>query len=156
MTVKVSLSIQDIHTAVSTVNDPEYPGISIVDLGLLENIEIDEAGNVLIQLIPTFSGCPALEIIAQDVHETLEQLPRVHTVNVVWLNSPVWSVERVTAKAKIVLAEKFTVAVQIQNKQVECPRCKSETHIKSQFGPSRCRSIHVCSNCREVVEALRD
>jgi len=156
MTVTVSPSIQDIHRAVSTVKDPEYPGISIVDLGLLENIEINEVGEVFIQLIPTFSGCPALEVIAQDVREVTEQLPEVHTVNVVWLNSPVWSVERVTAKAKTVLAEKFTIAVQIQNKKVRCPRCKSETNMNSQFGPSRCRSIHVCSNCREVVEVLRD
>ncbi|HJP15944.1 MAG TPA: 1,2-phenylacetyl-CoA epoxidase subunit PaaD [Acidimicrobiales bacterium] len=156
MKVKVLPSIQDIHTAINTVSDPEYPEISIVDLGFLENVEINEVGEVFIELIPTFSGCPALETIAQDVREATEQLPGVHAVEVTWLNSPVWSVKRVTEKAKKDLAEKFTVAVQIQNKKVECPRCQSETNIKSHFGPSRCRSIHVCSKCHEVVETLRD
>ena len=56
MTSNNLTSIQDIHTAINTVNDPEYPGISIVDLGLLENIEINTADEVLVELIPTFSG----------------------------------------------------------------------------------------------------
>ena len=156
MNLEILASVQDIHLAIEKVNDPEYPGISIVDLGLLENIKVNEIGEVVIQLIPTFSGCPALEMIAQDVREIIEKLPGVKKVDVVWLNSPVWSVNRVTAKAEKDLAEKFTVAVQIQGRKVKCPRCQSETTIKSHFGPSRCRSIHVCSGCNEVIETLRD
>ena len=156
MNLESLASVQDIHLAIEKVNDPEYPGISIVDLGLLENIKLNEIGEVVIQLIPTFSGCPALQMIAQDVREIIEKLPGVKKVDVVWLNSPVWSVNRVTAKAEKDLAEKFTVAVQIQGRKVKCPRCQSETTIKSHFGPSRCRSIHVCSGCNEVIETLRD
>lgn len=155
MTSNNSTSIQDIHTAINTVNDPEYPGISIVDLGLLENIEINTADEVLVELIPTFSGCPALGVIAQDIEEVLRGVPGVKKVDVQWLNTPVWTVDRITAKAKEDLAENFTVAVQI-NERVECPRCKSMTDKKSHFGPSRCRSIHLCRNCREVIEVLRD
>ena len=140
MNLEILASVQDIHLAIEKVNDPEYPGISIVDLGLLENIKLNEIGEVVIQLIPTFSGCPALQMIAQDVREIIEKLPGVKKVDVVWLNSPVWSVNRVTAKAEKDLAEKFTVAVQIQGRKVKCPRCQSETTIKSHFGPSRCRS----------------
>ena len=142
MNLEILASVQDIHLAIEKVNDPEYPGISIVDLGLLENIKLNEIGEVVIQLIPTFSGCPALQMIAQDVREIIEKLLGVKKVDVVWLNSPVWSVNRVTAKAEKDLAEKFTVAVQIQGRKVKCPRCQSETTIKSHFGPSRCRSIH--------------
>ena len=156
MSLEILASVQEIHTAIEKINDPEYPGISIVDLGLLENIKLNEIGEVVIQLIPTFSGCPALQMIAQDVREIIEKLPGVKKVDVVWLNSPVWSVNRVTAKAEKDLAEKFTVAVQIQGRKVKCPRCQSETTIKSHFGPSRCRSIHVCSGCNEVIETLRD
>lgn len=156
MNLEILASVQDIHLAIEKVNDPEYPEISIVDLGLLENIKLNEIGEVVIQLIPTFSGCPALQMIAQDVREIIEKLPGVKKVDVVWLNSPVWSVNRVTAKAEKDLAEKFTVAVQIQGRKVKCPRCQSETTIKSHFGPSRCRSIHVCSGCNEVIETLRD
>ena len=156
MSLEILASVQEIHTAIEKINDPEYPGISIVDLGLLENVKVNEIGEVVIQLIPTFSGCPALEMIAQDVREITEKLSGVKKVDVVWLNSPVWSVNRVTAKAEKDLAEKFTVAVQIQGRKVKCPRCQSETTIKSHFGPSRCRSIHVCSGCNEVIETLRD
>ena len=156
MNLEILASVQEIHTAIEKINDPEYPGISIVDLGLLENVKVNEIGEVVIQLIPTFSGCPALEMIAQDVREITEKLSGVKKVDVVWLNSPVWSVNRVTAKAEKDLAEKFTVAVQIQGRKVKCPRCQSETTIKSHFGPSRCRSIHVCSGCNEVIETLRD
>ena len=156
MNLEILASVQDIHLAIEKVNDPEYPEISIVDLGLLENIKLNEIGEVVIQLIPTFSGCPALQMIAQDVREIIEKLPGERKVDVVWLNSPVWSVNRVTAKAEKDLAEKFTVAVQIQGRKVKCPRCQSETTIKSHFGPSRCRSIHVCSGCNEVIETLRD
>ena len=156
MSIEIAVSVQDIHAAVETVNDPEYPGISIVDLGLLENVKVNEIGEVVIHLIPTFSGCPALQMIAQDVREVTEKLSGVKKVDVVWLNSPVWNVNRVTAKAEKDLAEKFTVAVQLQDRKVECPRCQSETTIKSHFGPSRCRSVHVCSGCNEIVETLRD
>ena len=77
MTSNNLTSIQDIHTAINTVNDPEYPGISIVDLGLLENIEINTADEVLVELIPTFSGCPALGVIAQDIEEVVRGVPGV-------------------------------------------------------------------------------
>ena len=106
MNVETSSSVQDIYAAVETVNDPEYPGISIVDLGLLENIKVNKIGEVVIQLIPTFSGCPALQMIAQDVREATEELSGVNKVDVVWLNSPVWNVNRVTAKAEKELSEK--------------------------------------------------
>ena len=73
MNLEILASVQDIHLAIEKVNDPEYPGISIVDLGLLENIKLNEIGEVVIQLIPTFSGCPALQMIAQDVREIIEK-----------------------------------------------------------------------------------
>ena len=155
MTSSDSTSIQDVHLAIKAVSDPEYPGISIVDLGLLENVEINMADEVLIQLIPTFSGCPALKIIAQDIENVVKGVSGVKKVDIQWLNTPVWTVDRVTLKAKRDLAENFTVAVQI-NKKVECPRCHSMTDKKSHFGPSRCRSIHLCENCREIEEVLRD
>ena len=87
MSLEILAAVQEIHTAIEKINDPEYPGISIVDLGLLENVKVNEIGEVVIQLIPTFSGCPALEMIAQDVREITEKLSGVKKVDVVWLNS---------------------------------------------------------------------
>ena len=140
--------------AISTVDDPEYPGISIVDLGLLESVEVDRR-SVRIGLIPTFSGCPALTMIAEDVRAALQSLDEVDTVEVQWLRSPAWSSSRVTELGRAALAHEFTVAVQIGSRSTACPRCGTTTTRESLFGPSRCREIHRCDTCRETIEVMR-
>ncbi|MGH1491414.1 MAG: iron-sulfur cluster assembly protein [Acidimicrobiales bacterium] len=166
-----------VHAAVASVDDPEYPGISIVDLGLLETLDIElldveEAERavgstrcrVTVGLVPTFSGCPALAVIAEDVSAAVAALPGVSAVEVRWLATPVWSPDRVSHDARQILADSFTVAVQINGLQVgsqrsgtqaSCPRCGELTNEQSMFGPSRCRSVHRCSGCGEAIEVLR-
>ncbi len=174
-----------VHAAVSSVDDPEYPGISIVDLGLLESLSIDpdpgpgaDGGAesdaesegrcaVTVGLVPTFSGCPALAVIAEDVSAAVSALPGVASVAVEWLATPAWTVERVSHDARAALAQSFTVAVQIGGGPGEaagvaggsmgarCPRCGGSTEEQSMFGPSRCRSVHRCTVCSETVEVLR-
>lgn len=135
-----------VYSAIATVDDPEYPGISIADLGLLERIAVQN-GKAEIGLIPTFSGCPALSVIAEDVVEAVSEVEGVTSVDVTWLRSPVWSVDRVSSEAKNMLADDFTVAVQIGGAAPTCPRCGSETEERSLFGPSRCRGVHRCPSC---------
>ena len=145
-----------VHAAVATVDDPEYPGVSIVDLGLLESIEVDdEQGAVRIGLIPTFSGCPALQIIKDDVAAAAAEVAGVDRVEVEWLTTPVWSVSRISAETRKVLASEFTVAVRIGRDAPPCPRCGGPTHEQSMFGPSKCRSINRCEACSEAVEVMR-
>lgn len=145
----------EVRAAIASIDDPEYPGLSIVDLGLLESFDIGPAGAVNVGLIPTFSGCPALAMIAQDVAEAVKKVDGVSTASVSWLRSPTWSAERLTQHAKETLADEFTVAVQIGKKAPECPLCGSPTTELSMFGPSRCRSVSRCKQCRETVEVLR-
>ncbi|MEL7210778.1 MAG: hypothetical protein AAGK32_21495, partial [Actinomycetota bacterium] len=108
-----------------------------------------------IGLIPTFSGCPALAVIAADVEGAVARVTSVDAVEVRWLGTPVWSIDRVSADARATMAQEFTVAVRIGNGPVPCPRCGSPTDEQSVFGPSRCRSVHRCSNCVETVEVMR-
>ncbi len=144
-----------VHAAVASIDDPEYPGISIVDLGLLERLVVTN-GHVDIGLIPTFSGCPALAMIGQDVSTAVRSVVGVESVEVSWLRSPAWSVARVSVEARAILADQFTVAVQINSGAApRCPRCGAATVEQSMFGPSRCRSVHRCSNCSETVEVMR-
>ena len=140
--------------AISSVDDPEYPGVSIVDLGLLEHVEVRN-GIVGIGLIPTFSGCPALAMIAADVEAAVLAVDGVEQVSVSWLNSPAWSPERLSRRGKDALKTEFTVAVQIGTRTPECPLCGGPTIEKSMFGPSRCRSVHRCEACTETVEVMR-
>ena len=140
--------------AISSVDDPEYPGVSIVDLGLLEHVEVRD-GVVGVGLIPTFSGCPALAMIAADVEDAVRAVDGVSHVSVSWLNAPAWSPERLSRRGKEALKTEFTVAVQIGNRTPECPLCGGPTVEQSMFGPSRCRSVHRCEACTETVEVMR-
>ena len=142
--------------AVATVDDPEIPGVSIVDLGLLETVTTTADGTVAIGLIPTFSGCPALAMIAADVEAAVTLLPEVGEVTVEWLRSPVWTIERVTDDARRAMATNLTLAVRADSGPTPCPRCDSPTVEKSKFGPSRCRAVHRCDSCLEVIEVMRD
>ncbi|MDP6868902.1 MAG: metal-sulfur cluster assembly factor, partial [Acidimicrobiales bacterium] len=102
-----------VRTAVATVDDPEYPGISIIDLGLLEDIDVQPDGDVVVGLVPTFSGCPALAMIADDIRHAVAGVNGVtgpQAVNVRWLSSPAWTVERMTENARQAMAREFTVA----------------------------------------------
>jgi len=147
-----------VHAAVASVDDPEYPGISIVDLGLLETLDVTVDGTeatVAIGLIPTFSGCPALHIIASEVESAVAGLDAVDAVSVSWLSAPVWSVDRVSHDARSILAQEFTVGIAIGPKPAPCPRCGSPTVEQSLFGPTRCRSVHRCTLCHETVEVMR-
>ena len=112
--------------AISNVDDPEYPGVSIVDLGLLEKVEVRN-GIVDVGLIPTFSGCPALAMIADDVDAAIRSVDGVDDVSVSWLNSPAWSPARLSRRGREALAVEFTVAVQIGSRTPECPLCGGPT-----------------------------
>ncbi len=149
-------------SAIASVDDPEYPGVSIVDLGLLEHVEVRNGpvGGALgvmvgVGLIPTFSGCPALEMIRSDVDRAIRAVAGVDDVSVNWLTSPAWTPDRVSMRGREALARDFTVAVSINNQATRCPRCGAKTTEQSMFGPSRCRGIHRCPNCSETVEVMR-
>lgn len=157
------LLINKIRDEIKRVEDPEYPGLSIVDLGLLESIRLTPDG-VTVGLVPTFSGCPALSMIAQDVRRAVAEVDGINgfgkvngieEVEVIWLRSPAWSTERLSPQAHQVLANDYNVSVQIGAKSPQCPRCGGDTAERSIFGSSRCRGVHVCTRCREPVEVLR-
>ena len=143
-----------VRDAVATVDDPELPGISIVELGLLEQVSVDADGTVSIGLIPTFSGCPALSVIIELVRAAVAGVEGVRSVDIEFLAAPVWSVERISQVAREQLATQLTVAVE-RDGRAECPRCGTETVEQSMFGPTRCRAVHRCPACGEAIEVMR-
>ena len=144
-----------VHAAIASVDDPEYPGVSIVDLGLLEQLDVSADGDVVVGLIPTFSGCPALAMIRDDVAEAVNAVDGVRSVEVIWLRSPVWTVDRIGPETRSRIGREFTVAVRVGTSAPECPRCGAPTTEESMFGPSRCRSVNRCTACAETVEVMR-
>jgi ring-1,2-phenylacetyl-CoA epoxidase subunit PaaD len=143
-----------VRAAITSVDDPEMPGVSIVDLGLLETLELRADGGVTVGLIPTFSGCPALRVIADDVAAAVSAVDGVSAVQVDFLRAPVWTIDRVSPRAEVALGRRLGVAVE-RDGVTRCPRCAAVTVQSSLFGPTRCRAVHVCTGCAEVVEVMR-
>lgn len=148
--------------AIRSVNDPEYPDISIVDLGLVESIDVRSASDlsdqldVTVGLIPTFSGCPALDMIATDVRTAVESASSVRTCRIEWLHDPVWSTERITDDARDRLRSDYTVVLRRKDGGLRCPVCGGAAVTdQSMAGPTRCRSVAWCETCRNVVEVFR-
>ncbi len=151
-----TMTAEQVRSALEQVFDPEYPDISVIDLGLVESVEVSADGLATIGLIPTFSGCPALAMIADDVQEAVQALASTSTVSVRWLSSPVWSTDRITADAQQRLSTEYTVVLRRKDGTLLCPVCGSTTvQDQSMAGPTRCRSIAWCSSCRNPVEVMR-
>ena len=153
----MSARLDEIRERVGSVDDPEFPGISIEDLGLVEDVRIDErTAHAEIDLVPTFLGCPALDTIAADVEAAVADTPGVASVAVRFLSSPPWSLERITPKARRALADDYFVTVPPAGKGASCPVCGAEpVELRSPFGPTACRAVAYCSACRNPVEVMK-
>ena len=144
----------DVIDALRSVDDPEYPDVSVVDMGMINAVEIT-GGRVVIELITTFSGCPARDVISSDIVCTVGALEGITGV-AVRRSSEAWDTSRLSEHARAVLARQFTVSVAVPGKPAECPRCHAAALVEqSPFGPARCRAVHRCTTCNEVVEVLR-
>jgi len=148
--VKV-LSETDIRTALSDIKDPEIPTVSITDLGIVYEVRVAE-DVIEITLLPTFAGCPALDIIREDVEKTVRGLVPGAEVRVAYGRDPAWTTGRLAPDAEIGLRAYGISAPG----RVVCPYCGSEqTNEESAFGPTPCRSVRYCSACRNPFEAFK-
>ncbi|MDQ3178392.1 MAG: phenylacetate-CoA oxygenase subunit PaaJ [Actinomycetota bacterium] len=149
-----SAATASVLEVLARVDDPEYPGVSIVDLGLVESVDVD-GGRVTVGLIPTFLGCPALAIIRADVERALDDAGWPGAA-AEFLHSPVWTPERITDAGRVALGEGFTVAVQVGERSPPCPRCGvAAVRTTALFGSMRCRSVARCDACGEPLEVIR-
>ncbi len=150
-----------VDAALETVDDPEYPGVSIVALGLTEamSVEEDEATgkpHITISLVPTFSGCPALSMIADDVIAAVTAATDAASVSVDWRTDIAWTTDRMSPQAESALANDFTVVLRRKDGTLRCPVCgKDAVQDQSMAGPTRCRSVAWCPDCRNPVEVFR-
>lgn len=146
---------ESVMTVLSQVDDPEYPGVSIVDLGLVEAVRTDEDSHVEVDLIPTFLGCPALGFIIADVRAALARAD-FPGATVRFVDHPVWTPDRITDAGRRRLATDFTVAVRLGRSAPSCPRCGTSALVDTaMFGSMRCRSISECRACGERLETIR-
>ena len=162
-----TVSETEVWEALAEVPDPEIPVVSVVDLGLVHTVELDER-RLRVELLPTFVGCPALELIRDSVAERLAGMaPRVE---VEMTFAVPWTSDRITAEGRGKLRESgfappgpttagdgrplfSTIAMR---PTAACPWCGSDdTTLENLFGPTLCRTLFWCNRCRQPFEQFK-
>jgi ring-1,2-phenylacetyl-CoA epoxidase subunit PaaD len=157
----------EVRVILAGIVDPEIPAISIVDLGLVREVSLVE-GTLAVELLPTFIGCPALDLIRATVTERLEhEMAKpgsgIERVAVTISFAEPWTAARITGRGRAALAASGFAppdrAPQLVSlaRGATCPYCGSRRTVQENaFGPTRCRSIHYCTTCRQPFEQFKD
>ena len=153
--------------AVGDVLDPEVPVLSVIDLGIVRDIR-EEGDEVVVDVTPTYSGCPAMKVIEDDITSALHNAGAKHVrVNTVF--HPVWTTDWISEDARERLraygiapptgaAAVATELVSLRRRveTIACPRCGSvNTEQRSEFGSTACKAIWYCTSCLEPFEYLK-
>ncbi len=152
--------------ALAEVPDPEIPALSVVDLGVIRSVRF-EGSTLHVELLPTFVGCPAIEMMQAAIAERLR--PLAEEVRVELSFAEAWSSDRITAEGRERLRrsgfapppigplvgdgslEELTVLA-----VATCPYCGSRnTTLENPFGPTLCRAIYHCADCRQPFEQFK-
>ena len=164
MALSHEVTAEHVWEALAEIPDPEIPVISLVELGVVKAVEVDD-GHVRIDFTPTFMGCPALEVMQRAMERKVSELGAEPDVRVVLDDS--WSTDRITPAGR----EKLRAAgfappapraagepqlVQLQSRIFRCPYCGStDTRLENIFGPTPCRSLRYCTSCRQPFEQFK-
>ncbi len=146
------------------VKDPEIPAISVVELGVVRNVEVDGAGKALITITPTYTGCPAMDVMAADIRKELLNAG-VPEVTVKLTLAPAWTTDWITEEGKrklkeygIAPPEKTADIRALKGDQpvVPCPQCGStNTVMLSNFGSTACKALWKCNDCLEPFDQFK-
>jgi ring-1,2-phenylacetyl-CoA epoxidase subunit PaaD len=158
------VTADQVWAALAEIPDPEIPVISLVDLGVIRDVGVENS-TVRVDFTPTFLGCPALEMMRDAIAERIRELGAEPEVNLRTNDS--WSTDRITPEGR----EKLRISgfappapreasaptlVQLQSNAFRCPYCGStETRLENIFGPTPCRSLRYCATCRQPFEQFK-
>lgn len=156
---------QQIAEWLEEVTDPEIPVLTIMDMGVVRRIEVDEKNSVSIDLTPTYSGCPAMQTIEAEIIKCLNK-HGISEISVQEVLHPAWTTDWLTEKGKQKLEEYGIAPPEEQSsdkslltgepKQVKCPHCKSQnTEMISQFGSTACKALYRCKDCLEPFDYFK-
>ena len=147
----------------TSVSDPEIPVLSIMDMGVVREA-IEEDGVVKVKITPTYSGCPAMDVIGDDIVSAFAKEGLKAVISLVL--SPAWTTDWITARGRKALedygiaaplsAEADKEALLGNKKIVKCTNCGStETHLVSQFGSTACKALFKCDDCQEPFDYFK-
>ncbi len=159
------MTTEKIYEILETVNDPEIPVLSILDLGIVRNVKQDAASGVVeVVITPTYSGCPAMDFIEVNIRAALEEAG-ISDAKITTTLSPAWTTDWLTESGKAKLkaygiappvgsADKLSLLG--EKTEVECPRCGStDTKLVSQFGSTACKALYQCKSCLEPFDYFK-
>jgi ring-1,2-phenylacetyl-CoA epoxidase subunit PaaD len=156
---------QSIWNALARVADPEIPAVSVVDMGMVREVRVRGA-DAHVVVLPTFTGCPAIPVIEQDIASAVAEVPGIEKVIVEFSFDPPWTSDRITRSGRAKLKD-FGLApptgkgpVLITSiglpKAAVCPFCGSgQTRNENLFGPTPCRALYYCANCHNPFEQFK-
>ncbi|HEY7003022.1 MAG TPA: 1,2-phenylacetyl-CoA epoxidase subunit PaaD [Gaiellaceae bacterium] len=159
------MTAERVWEALGEIPDPEIPVLSLVDLGVVRDVAV-EGDRVHVGFTPTFLGCPALEVMREQMAERIRELGAEPDVEV--LTTDGWTSDRITAAGRRKLeqagfappaprpARGTPTLVQLQAHAFRCPYCGStDTRLDNLFGPTPCRAIRYCESCRQPFEQFK-
>ena len=153
----------------ASVTDPEMPMLTLEDLGVLRGVEFD-GGTVIVTITPTYSGCPAMATMRDDLVHRLHDAG-FDDVEVRVSLSPAWSSDWITPRGRAALAEHgisppgtaarrdgpVVLSLQPTRRAIACPRCgSSDVELTSEFGPTACKALYRCVSCLEPFEHVKE
>ncbi|MCS0635246.1 phenylacetate-CoA oxygenase subunit PaaJ [Streptomyces sp. LP05-1] len=148
-----------------SVPDPELPVLTLEELGVVRGVRVLEPGRVVVELTPTYTGCPAIETMSADIERVLRGsgVPEVRVVTVL---SPAWSTDDISAEGRRKLAEFGIAPPRPQGPgggpvsvslAIRCPHCGStETELLSRFSSTACKALRRCTACREPFDHFKE
>lgn len=155
---------QQVYEWLSSVTDPEVPVLTILDLGIVRDVQLN-GDDITVVITPTYSGCPAMDVIGINIRMAL--LSRgFKNVHIEMQLSPAWTTDWMTEEGKRKLKE-YGIApperktsdnplALFEDENVICPRCNAaHTELVSRFGPTSCKSLYRCLDCKEPFEHFK-
>ena len=168
-----NITVDQVWTLLENVMDPEVPVLSVIDLGIIRNVEIiDDSGSLLgvlgvcLTITPTYSGCPAMDVISMNIKMELLAYG-LKNVKIIQVLSPAWTTDWMSEEGKRKLKE-YGIAppnpkqqvckdeLFAPNEAVQCPHCNSyHTHRISEFGSTACKALYQCDDCEEPFDYFK-
>jgi ring-1,2-phenylacetyl-CoA epoxidase subunit PaaD len=156
------VDLDAVRSIVAEVADPELPVLTIDDLGILRDVTVDGEGHVAVTITPTYSGCPAMDSIRTDITKTLAD-NGFDDVSVRMVLAPAWTTDWMTDAGRRKLLEYGIAPPQPRaagaatvSLSLRCPQCGSpKTRELSRFGSTSCKSLWVCTSCKEPFDHFK-
>ena len=159
----MTVVVNEVIELIRAVSDPEIPVLSIMDLGVVRDVEVKEK-DVLVKITPTYSGCPAMDMISTEIKYKLNQAGYNTTVKLIL--APAWTTDWITENGRKKL-EEYGIAAPLEasadkmalmgeSRMVKCTNCGStNTVLVSQFGSTACKALFKCNDCLEPFDYFK-